>query len=150
MFRLGPGCDDEEVNVVMPKHASLPRPKHAPPSRPKHVPFPRKDSKQPTISRRVTFPRRHRSCSDDDRQVYYINDGFDVTDDLDESARGEARSARSMSHIEAPADGTNIVVNKPYLFGFVELHNNTVLVIIIKSNEKSEWNDDKCSLGELT
>ncbi|WAR02275.1 HVCN1-like protein, partial [Mya arenaria] len=95
LFRIGKERDEEDVTVEIPKEMSSSD----------------KESKKPKIRRRVTLPRRHKSCNDDEKQVYYINDGFDVMEEVDDEtfARGDNRSVRSMPQIETTKDGKSIL-----------------------------------------
>ncbi|XP_052245235.1 uncharacterized protein LOC127854215 [Dreissena polymorpha] len=83
--------------------------------RPQHVKEIREVKK---IRRRVTLPRRHRSCSDDEKAVYYINDGYDVTYDVENTekegttgqfSRRDNNSVKSMPYFETTQDGKSIL-----------------------------------------
>ncbi|KAL4225410.1 Voltage-gated hydrogen channel 1 [Mactra antiquata] len=74
-----------------------------------------KDSSTSRITRRVTLPRRLRSCSDDDdKPVFFINDAYDIEDDVMQNKRQKSiskrkRTVQSLPHIYNSVRGKNFV-----------------------------------------
>ncbi|XP_045176682.2 uncharacterized protein LOC123537160 isoform X1 [Mercenaria mercenaria] len=64
------------------------------------------------ITRRVTLPRRHKSCSDEENSVFYVNDAYDVDEDLNSSIPPlykYRRDVQSLPHICSSVRGKNYV-----------------------------------------
>lgn len=71
--------------------------------------------KLPTLQRRATLPRRHRSCSEDE-SACYVNDGYEATEvtrHLTSCSSRDTRVVKSLSNIDGSDDaGRNILVRR--------------------------------------
>ena len=66
------------------------------------------------ITRRVTLPRRHKSCSDDDNAVFYVNNAYNVDEDVNATCPSlykNKREVQSLPHIYSSTRGKNFVVS---------------------------------------
>lgn len=77
----------------------------------------RGESTHSKITRRVTLPRRLRSCGDDENPVFFINDAYDVEEDVTEQSGQKClckskRTGQSLPHICSSVRGKNFVVSR--------------------------------------
>lgn len=82
----------------------------------KRTSFKKSTTSGTTITRRVTLPRRHKSCSsDDENPVFYINDACDIEEELQERNPAVCkyrRNVQSLPQICSSVRGKNFVVSQ--------------------------------------